>query len=117
VASDALVAARGAVSRLVMDWSDDVADEIAAENLYLDRSKDRRRTEIADLRAKVGACRAPDRFDAIENALRGVWTMRCERGDLQVGITLAPTMPPKVQFLAVRPASPQPPMPPTCSGW
>ena len=117
VPSAALVAARGAVSRLVMDWRDDVADEIAAENLYLDRSKDRRRTEIADLRAKVGACRAPDRFDAIENALRGVWTMRCERGDLQVGITLAPTMPPKVQFLAVRPASPQPPMPPTCSGW
>jgi hypothetical protein len=29
--------------------------------------------------------------------------MRCERENLQVAITLAPTMPPKVQFLAVGP--------------
>ena len=117
IPSDALVAARDAVSRLVSEWNDALADDIAAENLYLDRTKDRRRAEIADLRAKVGACRAPDRFDAVENALRGVWTMKCERGDLQVGITLAPTMPPKVQFLSVRPASTQPPIAPTCSGW
>ncbi|HET7218732.1 MAG TPA: serine hydrolase domain-containing protein, partial [Vicinamibacterales bacterium] len=81
-ASDALVAARRAVSKLVVEWSDTLADEIAAENLYLDRSKERRRAEIGDLRAKVGSCREPDRFDAIENALRGVWTMKCERGDL-----------------------------------
>jgi CubicO group peptidase (beta-lactamase class C family) len=118
VPSDALVGARTAVSRLVIDWNDALADGIAAENLYLDRSTDRRRAELADLRAKVGSCRAPDRFDAIENALRGVWTMKCERGDLQVGITLAPTMPPKVQFLSVRPAPAQSsPIAPTCSGW
>ena len=116
VPSPALVAARDAISRLVVGWNDALADEIAAENLYLDRSKDRRRAELADLRAKVGGCRAPDRFDVIENALRGVWTMKCERGDLQVGITLAPTMPPRVQFLSVRPATPQPPIAPTCSG-
>jgi hypothetical protein len=30
--------------------------------------------------------------------------MNCERGKLQVAITLAPTMPPRVQFLSVRPA-------------
>ncbi len=28
--------------------------------------------------------------------------MTCERGSLQVAVTLAPTMPPKVQYLAVR---------------
>ena len=42
---------------------------------------------------------------AIENALRGTWSVTCERGTLQIAITLAPTMPPKVQQFGVR-ASP-----------
>ena len=106
--SPALVSARDAVSKLVVRWDDELADKIAAENLFLDRSKDRRRKELDDLRAKVGACSAPDTFDVVENALRGQWTMSCERGRLQVAITLAPTMPPTVQFLTVRPAPAQP---------
>ena len=97
--SPALVSARDAVSKLVVRWDDELAEKIAAENLFLDRSKDRRRKEIDDLVAKVGACSAPDKFDVVENALRGQWTMSCERGRLQVAITLAPTMPPTVQFL------------------
>jgi hypothetical protein len=40
----------------------------------------------------------------VENALRGQWTIACERGSLQASITLAPTMPPRVQFLSVRPS-------------
>ncbi len=116
--SDALIGARRAVSELVSRWRDDLADSIAAENLFLDRAKDRRRREIEDLRAKVGECKAPDRFDVIENALRGQWTLDCERGRLQVAVTLAPTIPPKVQFMSVRPAGDQPPrLPATCSGF
>jgi CubicO group peptidase (beta-lactamase class C family) len=107
--SAALVAARDDVSRLVAQWDDVLADRIAAENLFLDRSKDRRRKEIDDLRAKVGACAAPAKFDVVENALRGQWTMSCERGALQVAITLAPTMPPGVQYMAIRPSPAQPP--------
>jgi CubicO group peptidase (beta-lactamase class C family) len=106
VPSPALVAARDSVSKLVMQWDDGLAEKIAAENLFLDRSKDRRRKEIDDLRATVGACTAPAAFDYVENALRGQWTMSCDRGKLQVAITLAPTMPPTVQFLSVRPAPP-----------
>lgn len=102
--SRALVEARDAVSQLVIQWDDALADRIAAENLFLDRSKERRRKEIEDLTAGVGSCSPPDRFDVVENALRGQWTMRCERGTLQVSITLAPTMPPTVQYLSVRPA-------------
>ena len=112
--SAALVAARGDVSKLVARWDDGLADRIAAENLFLDRSKDRRQREIADLTAKVGQCSPPDAFDVVENALRGSWTMACERGRLQVAITLAPTMPPKVQYLSVRPAAPQPSAPGPC---
>jgi hypothetical protein len=106
--SAALVEARDAVSRLIVRWDDKLADSIAAENLFLDRSKDRRQKEIADLVAKVGACSVPDRFDYVENALRGQWTMSCERGKLQVSITLAPTMPPTVQYLMVRPVTAEP---------
>ena len=82
--SPALVAARDDVSKLIVQWDDALADKIAAENLFLDRSKDRRRGEIEGLRSKVGACTAPTKFDYVENALRGQWTMSCERGALQV---------------------------------
>jgi hypothetical protein len=53
----------------------------------------------------VGACRSEEAF-AVENALRGQWMMACDRGRLRVAITLAPTVPPKVQYLNVRRASP-----------
>ncbi|MFI5246509.1 MAG: serine hydrolase domain-containing protein [Gemmatimonadales bacterium] len=99
--SPALTAAREAVSRLVNAWDDGLAGSIAATNLFLDRSMERRRRDIETLRSAVGECRADARFD-VENALRGHWTMTCERGALRVAITLAPTMPPTVQFLDVR---------------
>jgi CubicO group peptidase (beta-lactamase class C family) len=101
--SPALLAARDAVSALVTRWDDALADRIAAQNLYLDRSKDRRRRDIEQLRSEVGACTPDAAFD-VENALRGRWTMTCERGRLEVSITLAPTMPPTVQYLSVTPA-------------
>ena len=112
--SPVLVQARDEVSKLVVQWDDALAQRIAAGNLFLDRSKDRRRKELDDLRATVGACAAPDRFDVVENALRGRWTMSCERGKLQVAITLAPTMPPGVQFLSVHPAPAEPQRASTC---
>ena len=92
-----------------MKWDDALADRIAAQNLYLDRSKERRHGEIEGLRSKTGACTAPTKFDYVENALRGQWTMSCEKGALQVSITLAPTMPPSVQSLAVREGTVAPP--------
>jgi CubicO group peptidase (beta-lactamase class C family) len=106
--SPSLVSERDAVSRLIMNWSDKQADDMAAMNLFIDISKDRRQKQIAELRAKVGTCAAPTTFDSVENWLRGQWTMKCERGDLNVSITLAPTMPPKVQYLDVRMAESRP---------
>jgi CubicO group peptidase (beta-lactamase class C family) len=112
--SPELIAARDAVSKLVVQWDDALADKIAAENLFMDRSKDRRRKEIDDLKANVGSCTAPDKFDDVENALRGNWTMNCARGKLQVAITLAPTNPPTVQYLAIRPAPAESSRPGAC---
>ena len=94
--SPALIEARQKVGGLIQRWDEGVAEQIAADNLFLDISKDRRRAALEALRTQVGACRLDDRFE-VENALRGRWTMACERGQVQVAITLAPTMPPKVQ--------------------
>lgn len=103
--SPALTEARDAVTRLVLQWEDRLAEGIAADNLFLDRSKESRRQELEELRSRVGACQPDGPFDA-ENALRGEWTMRCERGRLRVSVTLAPTMPPQVQYLQVRALEP-----------
>ena len=104
--SPALVEARDNVSRLILQWDDALADRIVAENLFLDRSKERRRREIDELKGKVGTCKPPASFHNVENALRGTWAMQCERGTIGVSITLAPTMPPTVQFLEVMPTLP-----------
>jgi hypothetical protein len=106
--SPALTAARASVSRLVTRWDDALADEIAADNLYLDRSRDRRRREFDAIRQTHGVCTPTDDFQ-VENALRGSWTMQCERGAVRVSITLAPTVPPLVQHLAVAPVGSTPP--------
>ena len=92
---------RADVTRLIQQWDDALADRIAANNLYLDSAKERRRRELEALRDKHGSCRADGPFVA-ENALRGEWVMPCERGAIRVAITLAPIVPPKVQYLAVR---------------
>ena len=97
----ALETAKREVSQLIVKWDDALADRVAAVNLFLDRSKDRRRREIEELRAKIGTCTADAPFAHVENALRGTWALKCERGELGVAITLAPTMPPRVQYLEV----------------
>jgi hypothetical protein len=99
--SKELLAAKDDVTRLILNWDDALADRVAAVNLFLDRSKDRRKLEIENLKAQAGdACRVDGPFD-VENALRGQWTMKCSRSALRVAITLAPTMPPKVQYLNI----------------
>jgi CubicO group peptidase (beta-lactamase class C family) len=112
--SPALTAARDAAASLVVKWDDAVADRIAAQNLFLDRDKAHRRADLDELHAKLGACTAGSGFDRVENALRGDWTMTCERGKARVAITLAPTLPPKVQFMSVTPAPAEPPRSGTC---
>jgi hypothetical protein len=100
-----LLERRGQVSRLVARWNDALADSLAAMNLYLDEPKDRRRAAIERIRRAAGpGCRNEGPF-VVQNALRGRWRMRCQNGDLQVAITLAPTEPAKVQFFQVRPLS------------
>ena len=93
-----LLKAKAAVDGLIGEWSDAGLQKVAAMNLLLDRSLDRRRKEFETLREKHGACRAVSPIEA-ENALRGKWSLSCERGQIRVNITLAPTLPPAIQLL------------------
>lgn len=99
--SPALLAIKNDVTSLVTKWDDALFDRIAADNLVMDETAAKRRDRIADALAKAGSCRPGERFD-VENALRGEWRMKCDRGELAVSVTLAPTMPPRVQALNVR---------------
>jgi CubicO group peptidase (beta-lactamase class C family) len=112
--SPALVAARDAVASLVVRWDDAAANRIAAMNLFRDRDQAHRRADLDALHAHVGACQAGSGFDRVENALRGDWTMTCERGKVKVAITLAPTSPPTVQFLSVSALAAEPVRSSTC---
>ena len=107
-ASPALLETRTAVTALVNQWSDTVLERIAADNLPLDRSLDTRRQEVSALHDSLGTC-APDGDIDAENWLRGSFKLACERGWLRVTFTLAPTRPPRVQYLSFtegRPLSP-----------
>jgi len=95
------------VNRLIDRWNDGEAEAVAADNLFLDAPMERRRAQVEAIRARFGACRPDSGFD-VENALRGTWRMTCDRGVLRVAITLAPTVPPKVQLWEMIPVPPLP---------
>ncbi len=95
----ALLQAVADTARLLDAWDDGRAQALAAENLFLDRSLEARRDDVAKLREGLGACRAGE-VEA-ENALRGSFRMTCDKGWLDVDLTLAPTQPPRVQQLDV----------------
>jgi CubicO group peptidase (beta-lactamase class C family) len=95
----ALAAAARRLAALANRWDDAEARVLAADNLFLDETLERRRAAIGALRDGLGACSSGP-LDA-ENALRGAFRMTCERGWLDVTFTLAPTLPPRVQSLVV----------------
>ncbi len=98
-ASPALVGIRERVVSLVNGWKDETLTEVAADNLMLDKSLATRRDELMALHDRLGACRSVGDIDA-ENWLRGRFRLACERGALDATVTLAPTNPPRVQYLS-----------------
>ncbi len=107
-ASGPLLETRAAITALVNQWSDSGFQAIAADNLLLDRPLDTRRQDVAALHQSLGTC-APDGDIDAENWLRGSFKLKCTEGWLRVTFTLAPTTPPRVQFLSFaegRPMSP-----------
>ena len=103
--SPALLTAQADVSQLIIKWDESLANKIAADNLFLDVAADVRQSRWKALAEQHGTCR-PATSIKPENALRGEWRMMCDRGWLDVFITLAPTMPPKVQLININPVMP-----------
>ena len=103
--SPALLAAQADISQLIIKWDDALANRIAADNLFLDVPAATRKARWEALAKDHGVCR-PAKSIEPENALRGSWKMECDKGWLDVSITLAPTMPPKVQLINIAPVMP-----------
>ncbi len=100
-ASAPLQEARQQVWRLWQHWDEREARQFAAVNLFLDESLPERHAEVERLQSEVGACSAAGPLRA-ENWLRGQFDLQCAGGDIAVFLTLAPTMPPRVQDLNFR---------------
>lgn len=114
--SPVLVEMQQKTTRLVQQWQQPLADSIAAMNLFLDESAPRRAAAIRKLVDAAGGRCEPEGAIWAENALRGLWKLRCASGALRVGITLAPTMPARVQEFTVMavPMELKVGAPPTC---
>jgi hypothetical protein len=93
VPAPALVDARAKVTRLVLNWDDKLAQSIAADNLFLDLSIDRRAAQIAALKSG-GDLHAGSGFDYVERAPRA-WVRPVAREPAGLD-HLAPTEPPTV---------------------
>ena len=103
--SPALLKAQADISQLIIKWDDALANRITADNFFLDTPAEVRKSRWESLAKDHGTCRPATTIEP-ENALRGSWQMKCDRGWLDVGITLAPTMPPKIQAIGIAPVMP-----------
>jgi CubicO group peptidase (beta-lactamase class C family) len=101
VPAPSLLAARDAVGRLLERWDDGIANEAFTASFFLDRPAATVRKALEKLHSEHGACPPTTTLNA-ENALRGTWKLTCERGWIDLGVTLAPTMPPRIQALTER---------------
>jgi CubicO group peptidase (beta-lactamase class C family) len=98
--SPALLKAQADISQLIIKWDDALANRITADNFFLDAPAEARRPRWEALAKDHGTCRPATSIDP-ENALRGGWRMMCDRGWLDVFITLSPTTQPKVQAIGI----------------
>jgi CubicO group peptidase (beta-lactamase class C family) len=103
--SPALLQAQAEISQLIIKWDDALANRITADNFFLDAPAEARKSRWQALAQDHGTCRPATSIDP-ENALRGSWRMMCDRGWLDVFITLAPTSQPKIQAIGITPVLP-----------
>lgn len=89
------------VRSLINTWDEELGKEMLAENFFLDKSRELRMKEVAELMDAAGEIKAVDPLDAW-NQLRGTFLMRGEKKNLRVLFTLSPEKDPKVQGLYFR---------------
>jgi hypothetical protein len=99
--SPILTEMRQRILNLWKKWDDSEAKEIAAMNLFLDAPIAQRRAEMQKIKDEVGDCTAASPV-VPENWLRGQFNLACDKGTVGVFFTMAPTQPPKIQYLMFR---------------
>jgi CubicO group peptidase (beta-lactamase class C family) len=73
-----------------------------AMNFVMDRSTEGWRSDLAKLRAQLGACAGKEPVVA-ESQLAGRFRWQCEKGTIEGQVLLAPTTPPTIQALRLMP--------------
>ena len=99
-----LETAERAVASLLEQWDKNAAQARFDRTFWYYESPDELEAHFADLRGKLGQCRT----GALEpeNALRGTQKLQCDRGDLDVYLTLTPEVPALIQHLELKPIIP-----------
>ena len=82
-----------------------VAADQLAMNFLMDRNAAGWRRDLADLKAKVGACDTSAEPSA-KGALAGDFVWRCEHGRVSGTVLLTPTLPPRIQTLQLQQQTP-----------
>jgi CubicO group peptidase (beta-lactamase class C family) len=109
VPAPALVAAHDAVGRLLERFDDAAASAAFADTFFLDTPRPKLVAQLETLRRERGRCAPAGPVEA-ENALRGARRLSCERGWIDVRLTLTPPSPTRIQALTIEghaPPSPQ----------
>jgi hypothetical protein len=89
------------VAELVQHWDAEADESFIAENFYLDQSRQLRKAAADQLWAEAGPVISVEEVQPI-NHLRGVFTVRCEKQDVEVFFSLSPEKNPKVQAVRMR---------------
>lgn len=95
------------VAQLIQGWDEKLGHEIAADNFFLDRSREDWIKEAAGQVASIGKVVSIGAIKP-QNRLRGTFPMVGEKGTLEVGFTLTPEREPKLQELNIKLAAAPP---------
>lgn len=91
------------VAQLVQSWDASLGSAIAADNFFLDRSREDWIVHAREKLDPIGKIRSVGPIKA-ENQLRGSFPLIGERGTVNVTLTLTPEHDPKVQEIELTPA-------------
>ena len=90
------------ITTLLCEWDDGLADQIFADNFFLDLDRSHWQERLAKLREVHGRWSEQLHTFSQENWLRGSWTINGERGYCQLWFSMNPTRPPQIQALRIK---------------
>jgi hypothetical protein len=103
--SPALKSAQQSVLALLDRWEGPVAAQLFDRTFFQYNPPERVHSELEVLHQRHGRCAAAGQISA-SNALRGVFWLECDRGQIEAQIALSPDQPPRIQWIRLRPMLP-----------